>query len=226
MQIFSPSLLISLVPAAQAQQVTVPMDTGWEELSFGRKPGNRYTTTPAGEIEVESETSVSMLYTALPSLDLQATPALAWRWRLDQTFPATDLNTGGGDDRPLVIFVAFPYDPAVASTWERVVRPIVELVKGRDAPGRAIAYIWGGSAPRGSWVDSPHMRTAGGMVVLRSGDSPTGQWFDERVDLAADYQAFFGALAPPPSHIAIGADTDDTGSHSRGQVAELRFVAP
>jgi hypothetical protein len=60
--------------------------------------------------------------------------------------------------------------------------------------------------------------------VLRPADSPTGQWFEERVDIAQDYREAFGEDPPDPTQVAISADTDDTGSTSRGFVADLAFV--
>jgi hypothetical protein len=62
------------------------------------------------------------------------------------------------------------------------------------------------------------------MRVLRPADSPTGEWFAERVDIAQDYRDSFGEDPPDPSQIAISADTDDTGSTSSGFVATLAFV--
>jgi hypothetical protein len=62
------------------------------------------------------------------------------------------------------------------------------------------------------------------MRVLRPADSLTGQWFEERVDLVADYREAFGEGPPNPAQIAISADTDDTRSTSRGFVADIAFV--
>jgi hypothetical protein len=100
----------------------------------------------------------------------------------------------------------------------------VEAYAGKDAPGRVIAYVFGGEQPRGTVVESPHLGNAGAVRVLRPADSPTGEWFQERVDLAEDYRAAFGEEPPDPTQIAISADTDDTGSTSRGFVDALTFV--
>jgi hypothetical protein len=73
-------------------------------------------------------------------------------------------------------------------------------------------------------VDSPYLGDAGAMRVLRPADSPTGEWFQERVDLAQDYREAFGEEPPDPTQIAISADTDATGSSSRGFVDALAFL--
>jgi len=62
------------------------------------------------------------------------------------------------------------------------------------------------------------------LKILRPGDGPIGVWLTEEVDLAADYRETFGSEPPNPIHIAIGADSDDTGVSGRGSVADLVFT--
>jgi Protein of unknown function (DUF3047) len=225
-------LLVVLAPlqtlAASAAIVTIPAEpdleaAGWRELEVSGKPANRFIGHPDGSIEVISSSSVSRLYRPI-EVDLDATPVLTWRWRVDQPVPPTDLTKKGEDDTALTLYVGFPWDPGKASFTERLTRRLVEAYAGKDAPGRVLAYVWGGKQQRGEWVASPHLRSAGGMRVLRPADSPTGQWFQERVDLVADYREAFGEGPPDPSQIAISADTDDTRSTSRGFVDDLAFV--
>jgi len=217
--------LAGLLAAGALLAGTLPADeSAWQEMDLRGKARNRFEFTEQG-IVVRSETSISALYTSLPGLDLQHTPILSWRWRVDLGFEPADLQRRGHDDRPLAVFVAFSYDPQTATPWERFIRPVVVLLKGKSAPGRLLVYIWGGVSPSGSWVPSPHMRSAGGMKILRPGDSPTGRWYEERTDVAADYERCFGHPAPTPMYVGIGADTDDTRSRSEGVVAELGFRA-
>jgi hypothetical protein len=196
---------------------------GWREFEVTGKSPNRFVGHPDGSIEVISSSSVSRLYRPL-EVKLDATPALGWRWRVDEPVPPTDLTQKGEDDTALTLFVGFPWDPDEASFTERLTRPLVEAYAGEDAPGRVLAYVFGGAEPRGAWVESPHLGKAGAMRVLRPADSPTGEWFEERVDLVEDYRAAFGEDPPDPSQLAISADTDDTGSTSRGFVKDLAFL--
>ena len=87
-----------------------------------------------------------------------------------------------------------------------------------------LAYVFGGKQRRGEVVASPHLGSAGFMRVLRPADSPTGEWFEERVDLAKDYRQGFGENPPDPVQLAISADTDNTGSSSRGLVKGFAFL--
>ena len=63
------------------------------------------------------------------------------------------------------------------------------------------------------------------IVIKRSTNAPLFQWMTETIDIAADYRKLFRANGPAPSHIAISADTDDTGVKSRAAIANLRFTA-
>ena len=186
------------------------------------KPANRFAGHPDGSIEVMSSSSVSRLYRPV-EVDLDATP-VTWRWRVDQGVPPTDLTQKGEDDTAITLYVGFPWDSERASFTERLKRPLVETLAGEDAPGRVLAYVFGGKQRRGEVVESPHLGAAGAMRVLRPADSPTGEWFAERVDIAQDYRESFGEDPPDPTQIAISADTDDTGSTSRGFVAALAFL--
>ena len=137
------------------------------------KKANRFVGQPDGSIEVISSSSVSRLYRTL-QVDLKATPELTWQWRVDEPVPPTDLTRKGEDDTALTIYVGFPWDPDRASFTERLKRPLVEALAGEDAPGRVLAYVFGGKQRRGEVVASPHLGSAGFMRVLRPADSPTG----------------------------------------------------
>lgn len=222
------ALRLILIFAAPAAAETIPTGpdleaAGWRELGVSGKPGNRFVGHPDGVIEVLSSSSVSRLYRPI-EVDLGATPTLTWRWRVDEPVPPTDLTRKGEDDTAITLYIGFPWDPGRASFTERLTRPLVEAYAGEDAPGRVLAYVFGGAHERGEVVASPHLGSAGFMRVLRPAHSPTGEWFEERVDLVADYREAFGEDPPNPVQIAISADTDDTRSTSRGFVADLAFV--
>ena len=217
-------LWLGLAPLAGAVVAPELLAEGWRELPNPNKPENVFSVGPDGAVEVVSRGSVSTLYRPV-AIDLEEHPLLTWRWRVDEAAPATDLSAKGEDDCSLAVFVGFPYDPGQASVFERMKRPLVESMVGADAPGRVLRYVFCGDHRQGETVESPYLGDAGAIRVLRSADSPTGEWLEEQVDLTADYRAAFGETAPDPSQIAIQADTDNTDSTSRAQVADLAFVA-
>ena len=197
---------------------------GWRELPNPNKKENVFRAGADGAIEVVSKDSVSTLYTPV-DVDIEERPVLTWRWRVDEAAPATDLSVKGADDCSLAVYVGFPFQPEQASFFDRLKRPLVESWVGEDAPGRVLRYVFCGGHQQGEVVESPYLGSAGTIEVLRPADSATGQWFEERVDLAADYRKAFGEEPPDPTQVAIQADTDNTGSTSRASIADLAFVA-
>jgi hypothetical protein len=212
---------------ALAAETVVPIGLdlaglGWRELTFKGKTPNRFRGHEDGRLEVLTAQSVSLLY-HLIRVDPVLTPCLAWRWRVDRAMEPTDLTRKGGDDRPVAVYVAFPYVASSSSPGERLKRFLVEQVEGPDAPGRVLIYVWGGRDARGDSFASPHMGASGAMRILRPGDAPLGTWQEERVDIAVDYRRAFGAAPPPTQYVAVAGDSDDTGSASAATVAGLSF---
>ena len=214
-------LLISLPALAAVDQALV--SDGWQEITFDGKTPNRFRADAAGALLVESDRSVSLLQMPI-DVDLEATPLLSWRWRVEQPAPPTDLGVKGEDDRSLALYVAFPFQPEDASAFERMKHALLENLAGEDIPGRILAYVWGGEGERGDRVISPHLGDAGIITILRPAGSGTGIWQEERVDVAEDYRRTFGSEPPDPISLAIGADTDDTRSAALGVIADLEFI--
>lgn len=213
--------------AALAAETIIPIGPdlaalGWREAPFRDKASNRFVGHADGRLEVLTERSVSLLYFPIP-VDLAHTPCLTWRWRVDRTMEPTDLTRRGADDRPLAVYVAFPYVAAEAGMGDRLKRLLVEQIEGPDAPGRVLIYMWGGTGARGMRFLSPHIGAAGPMEILRPGDATLGAWQEERVDVAADYRRAFGTPPPPTQYVAVAGDSDDTRSASAASVAGLTF---
>ena len=213
--------------AALAAEIAVPIGPdlaalGWRDMPFKDKAPNIYIGHADGRLDVLTERSVSLLFHPI-RIDLAQTPCLTWRWRVDRTMEPADLTRKGVDDRPLAVYVAFPYVSAEASMGERLKRFLVEQIEGPDTPGRVLIYMWGGLGARGTRFLSPHIGEAGPMEILRPGDSALGVWQDERVDVAADYRRAFGTEPPPTQYVAVAGDSDDTRSASAATIAGLAF---
>ena len=216
--------LLAIVPAVPAHAACVPVSpglAGWERLDFDDIAPNTWSEQD-GALVGASANSASMLYTGAPP---SSGSVLSWRWRVDEPVAATDLTRKGGDDRSLALTVGFAYDPANATMGERMKRVVVESVAGADAPGRIVDFVWGGSAPRGTRIQSPYSGSAGRMVILRTGTDAPGQWQGERVDLAALYRELWGSPMPAVTRVAVFLDTDDTGGRGRARIADICFSA-
>lgn len=215
--------MLALPAAPEMLPIGEDLDAlGWRHHEFSGMPANQFFGRDDGSIEILSADSISALYQPV-SVDLAETPCLGWSWRVDEAMPANDLRHRDTDDRPVALYVVFPYDSARASFWERLMRVFVELAAGSDAPGQVIAYTWGGIGQRGDIQPSPYLRSAGSIVLLRPGNAPTGVWHDELVDVAADYKRIFEVAADHPIHVALLADSDSTDSRARASVRDIQF---
>jgi hypothetical protein len=217
-------LLLILAPGMAEAVVTSELKAeGWRELSIPDKAENHFGLGQDGAIEVVSKDSASTLYKPV-DVDLTKRPILRWRWRVDQAPPATDLSAKGEDDCALAVYVGFPYHPGQASFFELLKRPLIEAWAGENVPGRVLRYVFCGRRPRGAMFESPYLGANDMVKILRPASSPTGEWFEEQVDIAADYRKAFGEQPENPTQIAIEADTDNTHAASRAEVADLAFV--
>ena len=103
----------------------------------------------------------------------------------------------------MAIYVAFPYNPNHSSFAERLLRPFVELKRGRNTPGRVISYVWSGFGNRNQIIESPYLSPAGAIVILRNQLAKPEKWLRERVDVASDYQRIFGMKPDMANYILI-----------------------
>jgi len=196
---------------------------GWKILEIPGKAPNAYTVQSNGVIEVESRAAVSILYRELDAKDRRG-QRLTWRWRVERSVPATDLTKRGADDRDLAVHVWFS-DGSETVDWPRRFYTWALGVIGFPPIGRTLTYVWGGDARRGDRLANPHPETEGAIVVLRPSGTAENRWFSETVDVLSDYRRAFGDPVREPKFIAVSSDSDDTGSISRGRIADLKLTA-
>jgi len=195
---------------------------GWEEITFDGKRPNRYAACGPECVEITTEASVSMIGRPADA-DLTDRPILTWQWKIERPVEESDLATKGKDDRAVGVYVTFPYDPETASLSEKLLRPMVEMARGADAPSRVIAYVWGGFGNRGDTIESPFFGSVNAMVICRTKVDPVGKWLDERFDVAADHERIFGFRPKTAAHVLLTADSDDTGADNRAFVRRIAF---
>ena len=197
---------------------------GWEEIVFDDFAPNRWTGIPNG-VRVRSDRSVSIIFRPV-AVDLPKTPVLRWRWRTSAPPVPTDLTRTKGEDRAIALYVAFPYEPERAGFWESLKRTAVVALRGKDAPGRVLTYVWGGDKPRGTLQHRDGREGLDAIRILRTSSDPAQVWMTEQVDVAADFHSVFGWDAPNPTHIGIVSDSDDTGRAIDASIADIVFGEP
>ncbi len=220
-------LLICCRPAWANPVIRLP-DPGseaWQPLTFRKIP--RHTRYEVVQVDgrpvlrAESDCAASGLVLPLEGIDLDRTPRLAWRWKVEEVPEVPDERVKEGDDFAARVYLTFRFDAERASLWESLRRRVAVRFYGKVIPGSALTYVWASHAAPGSdWPNpfSPEAR----VVVLRSGRS--GEWKSEVVDVAADHRRLIGEPNPSPLALALMSDSDNTCQRARAYFADFRFL--
>jgi hypothetical protein len=172
-------------------------------------------------LRVEADRSYGNLVHPLRLND--GTPHLAWRWRLEQPIAAADLHTRGGDDTPVRVCVLFDLPLEKIPFFDRQVLRYARSHSADPVPGATVCYVWDAHLAAGTMLDSAFTRRIR-YVVLEGGDAALHRWFAERRDVAADFTRLFGDESdrvPTITGVAVGADADNTASHSLAYVTGI-----
>lgn len=181
---------------------------GWTPQTFRNKAPTQYRLAPGPEgsvLDARCAAGASGLIWR-ERIDLARTPLLRWRWRVDGVYAGLDERTEAGDDFPARVYA---------------------VRDGGWAPWRtrSLVYVWASSEPAGSdwrsaYTDQAH------IVALRSGAAEAGQWREERRDLRADFQRYFGLALDHVDGIALMSDCDDGGRSASAAYGDLRLERP
>ena len=196
---------------------------GWEEIIFKDKRSNNYTVCGLGCIKIQTNSSVSMIG-KIVTVDLSFYPVLNWKWKIEKQLPSSDLSVKGKDDRAIAVYVTFPYNPDTATFFERLKRPLVEMLRGPNAPSRGISYVWATSEVIGEVISSPFLGESNVMIIARNSMDQVNSWVTERFDVVADHKRVFGYTPTVAAHIMISSDTDDTRTKNQAFIKGLQFT--
>lgn len=195
----------SAVPPAPWHVVGLPRQT---------KPFSRFTVAEVDgrrALRIESDHAYGLLVHGLSGV---SPGTLAWRWRVDQPIHGADLRHRAGDDAALKVCAMFALPDEAVPFVERQLLRLFEARAGEHLPAAMLCYVWDDSSlPHGSLLHNAFTHRIRFIVVHGTRE----RWSEEQHDLAADFLRAFGeesATVPPLQGIAIGADSDNTGSHS------------
>jgi hypothetical protein len=210
-----------------------PGDSAWHPLRF-RSIENQTTyevvTHAQGRTAYQSTSrcGASAMLMELPEiLDLERTPRLAWRWRIDRGILRDDERSKSGDDFAARVYVLFRFDSKRATRWQRIEHAIGARWFGVAPPGETLTYVWGSREPVGATWTSAIRQEARIVVLETSSDSTSNEWREAIVDLAADAKRLFD---PPPrlQPYALGlmTDTDGACDEASARFADFRLLGP
>jgi len=207
-------------PAAPWKMVGLPAQT---------KPFTRFSVVDLDghtALRVEADASYGNLVHPLDLADLAAAPrSLRWAWRVDQPIDAADLRRREGDDTAIKVCTLWDLPMSKVPFVERQLLRMARVRGGEQYPAATVCYVWDTQLPAGTQVTSAFTGRLK-YIVLRSGADGLHRWQEERRDIAADFKAVFGDESdtlPPLAGVAVGADADNTHSHSLAEVADLRL---
>lgn len=151
---------------------------------------------------------------------------LRWRWRLDEPVPGADLKRKEADDAALKLCVMF--DPPLDGLpfGERALLRLARAVSGEPLPAATLCYVWDPALPAGTVLPNAYTRRMRWMVV-DGATSPLASWRSHSRPVAADYLKAFGdesRTVPPVAAIVLGADSDNTASHSLGRLGDVTLT--
>ncbi len=210
-----------------------PVVAPWRVVGLpGQKfPLSRFAITQSGNTSVlrlQADASYGNLVFDMQATSLPAGALLRWRWQLERSPQGTDLRRKDGDDAPLKVCALFDMPLQGMSFGEQSRLRLARAVSGEALPAATLCYVWDRQLPVGTELPnifSPRVR----YVVVSQGPARPGQWLTLERDLASDFLRVFGhesAVVPPLLALAVGADTDNTSSHSVGYVGDLALALP
>jgi len=198
---------------------------GWKPLTF--KKIEKYTVytlvkeDDAIAVKAVANASASGLIREI-KIDPREYPIVQWRWKVGNILKKGDVHRKEGDDYPARIYIAFEYDPAKLSFFDRLKYGTAKLLYGQYPPLGAINYIWESKASIGTIVPNPYTDRVM-MFVVESGETKLDRWVDEERNVYEDYKQAFGDEPPLISGVAIMTDTDNTGESATAYYGDIVF---
>lgn len=202
------AILIAAAPltAAAAGMTFKPSDIiDWPPHSF--EGNTRYELTEVDDREAihavcNDATASGLFYRE--DIDLEKTPVVEWRWRVDATFEDIDETVKAGDDYPARLYVV---DEHSVLRWRT----------------RALNYVWASDHEAGSDWPNAYASQAR-MIAVRDADDASTGWQTERRNIREDFQRFHDRELDRINAVAIMTDCDDTGQDTEAWYGEIRFL--
>jgi len=185
----------------------------WKPFFFrGIDRHSRYTIKKVREgsyLKLESKASASALIFIKP-INVYRFPVIRWRWKIEGVHKNGNALKKSGDDFPLRVYIIFTYKASEVPLTVRIKFSAIKLFYGYYPPHSSLNYIWANRAHTKQVLTSPYSARVK-LYVLRSGDREKNKWKKEKVNILKDYFKSFGSRPPAQAHIAVMADSDNTG---------------
>ncbi|MGL5249776.1 MAG: DUF3047 domain-containing protein, partial [Enterovibrio sp.] len=193
---------IAILSSSYVSAETVPVGqfsqgllTGWEDRVF--KGTTQYQLQRDGNTQVLAATvsdGASGKFKRI-KIDLNRTPYLNWRWKVDQAWAGLDEKTKGGDDYPARLYVV-------------VQRGLLGI------SSKTVNYVWASQQPVDSvWVNA--FTTQAILIAVESGDKNIQQWRSYKRNVKADLRQAFNEDFNQIDIVAVMSDGDNSQQSGR-----------
>ncbi|MCX7099458.1 MAG: DUF3047 domain-containing protein [Methylococcales bacterium] len=154
-------------------------------------------------LKAQSDASASGLFKG-QRIDLQKTPFMNWRWRIENRLLNANEQIKAGDDYAARIYVVVSGGLAF---WQT----------------KAVNYVWASSSPVGKIWPNAYAGDHAMMVALRSARDQTSTWYTEKRDVRADLKQLLGVDGNFIDAVAIMTDTDNTHGKATAFYGDIYF---
>ena len=178
--------------------------TGWKTKEF--KGQTQYQFAQIEDIQAlkaDSNDAASGLFYE-QRIDLQKTPILNWRWRIEKPLANHDEQTKSGDDFAARIYVVVSGGLIFWNT-------------------KAINYVWSSASPRQKTWPNPFAGDHAMMVAVRTSSDKTETWYSEKRDVGADFKQLTGEGVRYIDAVAIMTDTDNSHDKATAYYGDIYF---
>ena len=154
-------------------------------------------------LRADSADSASGLFKKQP-IDLQKTPIMNWRWRIENRLDTINEQVKSGDDYAARIYV---------------------VVSGGLAFWRTLAinYVWASASPKDEIWPNAFAGDHVMMIALRSSGDQIGVWYTEKRNILTDLKQQFGEDIAYIDAVAIMTDTDNTHGKVTAYYGDIFF---
>ena len=176
----------------------------WESKEF--KGQTKYHTSilqGTRVLKAESADSASGLFKE-QRIDLQKTPVMNWRWRIENRLGNLNEQAKSGDDYAARVYVVI----SGGLTFWRT---------------RAINYVWASTSPKGKIWPNAFAGDHAIMIALRSSSDQSGVWHTEKRNILADLKQHFGENIRYIDAVAIMTDTDNAHGKVTAYYGDIYF---
>ena len=176
----------------------------WQEKQFSGNTQYQLAQLD-GELVLQaiSQASASGLFKE-QVIDLEQTPYLNWRWRIENRLSHLDEKTKAGDDYSARIYILISGGLAFWNT-------------------RAINYVWSSNLAVGEIWDNAFAGDHAKMWALRSVNDNLSTWQTEKRNIQADFKQLYGEDIRYIHGVAIMTDTDNSKGQAKAYYGNIYF---